>query len=90
MLFTKGDQARALLGQLPYLLLLFVAPRLCCEQVPLAICNLVHERQGGGVRKLPGRLFARVPVRFGEPVAPQDVSAEKLELLVRTLRGNLR
>lgn len=47
-------------------------------------------RKGGGVRKIPGRLFARVPVIFGAPVAPEDVSAEKLELLVRTLRGELR
>lgn len=62
--------------------------------VPAALGRLwgswFSRRQGGGVRKLPGRLFARVPVRFGEPVAPQDVSAEKLELLVRTLRGTLR
>lgn len=44
----------------------------------------------GGIKKIPGRLFARVPVYFGEPVPPSEVSAEKLELLVRTLRGNLR
>ncbi len=47
-------------------------------------------RKQGGIRKFPGRLFARVPVIFGEPVAPQDVTAERLELLVRTLRGDLR
>ena len=47
-------------------------------------------RKGGGVRRSPGRLFARVPVVFGAAVAPEDVSAEKLELLVRTLRGELR
>jgi hypothetical protein len=47
-------------------------------------------RKGGGVRRIPGRLFARVPVVFGAAVAPEDVSAEKLELLVRTLRGELR
>ena len=44
----------------------------------------------GDVRKLPGRLFARVPVTFGEAVKPGEVSAAKLELLVRTLRGDLR
>lgn len=44
----------------------------------------------GGIRKVPGRLFARVPVLFGEPVPPSEVTAEKLELLVRTLRGDLR
>ncbi len=44
----------------------------------------------GGVRKIPGRLFARVPVTFGKPVPPAEVTAEKLELLVRTLRGDMR
>ena len=47
-------------------------------------------QQGGGVRKIPGRLFARVPIRFGEPVPPGEVTAARLELLVRTLRGDLR
>ncbi len=45
---------------------------------------------GGGVRKLPGRLFSRVPIHIGEPVKPADVTAAKLELLVRTLRGDDR
>lgn len=62
--------------------------------VPAALGRLwgswFSRRQDGGIRKLPGRLFARVPVSFGEPVAPADASAEKLELLVRTLRGDLR
>ncbi len=47
-------------------------------------------RQGGGIRKLPGRLFARVPVTFGEAISPGEVTAARLELLVRTLRGDLR
>jgi 1-acyl-sn-glycerol-3-phosphate acyltransferase len=47
-------------------------------------------QQGGGIRKIPGRLFARVPVTFGEPVPASEVTAEKLELLVRTLRGEQR
>ena len=50
----------------------------------------LSRRQDGGLRKIPGRLFARVPVRFGEPVPPSEVTAAKLELLVRTLRGNQR
>jgi len=62
--------------------------------VPAALGRLwgswFSRRKGGGVRKIPGRLFARVPVIFGEPVAAVDASAEKLELLVRTLRGELR
>jgi 1-acyl-sn-glycerol-3-phosphate acyltransferase len=47
-------------------------------------------RQGGGIRKIPGRLFAKVPVTVGSPVPPSEVTAAKLELLVRTLRGDLR
>jgi len=45
-------------------------------------------KRDGGVRRLPGRLFARVPVRVGPAVPPADVTAAKLELLVRTLRGD--
>jgi 1-acyl-sn-glycerol-3-phosphate acyltransferase len=62
--------------------------------IPVALGRLwgswFSRRQNGGLRKIPGRLFARVPVIVGEPVAAKDVSAESLELLVRTLRGNLR
>jgi len=45
-------------------------------------------RQDGGLRKIPGRLFAKVTVTFGEPVPASEATAEKLELLVRTLRGD--
>ena len=62
--------------------------------VPVALGRMwgswFSRRKQGGIRKVPGRLFARVPVIFGEPVAPADVTAERLELLVRTLRGELR
>lgn len=62
--------------------------------IPVAMGRLwgswFSRQKGGGIRKLPGRLFARVPVRIGQPVAPADATAEKLELLVRTLRGDLR
>jgi 1-acyl-sn-glycerol-3-phosphate acyltransferase len=44
----------------------------------------------GGLHKIPGRLFARVPIRVGEPVPPSQVTAARLELLVRTLRGDER
>ena len=47
-------------------------------------------KKGGGLRKFPGRLFSYVPVTVGQPVAPADVTAERLELLVRTLRGDQR
>lgn len=42
------------------------------------------------VRRLPGRLLARVDLRIGEPVPAKEASAESLELLVRTLRGDER
>jgi 1-acyl-sn-glycerol-3-phosphate acyltransferase len=62
--------------------------------IPAALGRLwgswFSRQKNGGLRKIPGRLFARVPVIFGEPVAPADATAENLELLVRTLRGNLR
>jgi 1-acyl-sn-glycerol-3-phosphate acyltransferase len=62
--------------------------------IPVALGRLwgswFSRRKHGGIRKIPGRLFARVPIIFGEPVAPADVTAERLELLVRTLRGESR
>ena len=62
--------------------------------VPVALGGLwgswFSRRRGEGIRKLPGRIFARVPVTIGKPVPPGDVTAAKLELLVRTLRGDER
>jgi 1-acyl-sn-glycerol-3-phosphate acyltransferase len=62
--------------------------------IPVALGRLwgswFSRRKGGGLRKIPGRLFARVPVIIGEAVQPSDVTADRLELLVRTLRGELR
>jgi len=62
--------------------------------IPVALGRLwgswFSRRSSGGLRKIPGRLFARVEVTVGEPVAPAEASAEKLELLVRTLRGESR
>ncbi len=62
--------------------------------IPVALCRLwgswFSRRRDGGLRKIPGRLFARVPVHFGAAVAPADATADKLELLVRTLRGDER
>ena len=62
--------------------------------IPVAMGRLwgswLSRRRDGGLRLLPGRLFARVPVTFGKPVRPAEVTAAKLELLVRTLRGDER
>ena len=62
--------------------------------VPVALGHLwgswLSRRKGGGLRTIPGRLFARVSVTVGEPVPAGEVTAARLELLVRTLRGDAR
>ena len=62
--------------------------------VPVALGRLwgswFSKRTDGGIRKIPGRIFASVPVTVGEPVPARDVSAAGLEILVRTLRGDRR
>ena len=62
--------------------------------VPVALGRLwgswFSRRRGGGLRKIPGRLFARVPVSVGRPVPGKTATAAGLELLVRTLRGDER
>lgn len=47
-------------------------------------------RKNGAIRKVPGRLFAKVPITVGAAVAAADVTAARLELLVRTQRGDDR
>ena len=62
--------------------------------IPLALGRLwgswFSRRRTGGLRRIPGRLFAKVNVRIGQPVNPEDATASNLELLVRTLRGQNR
>ena len=62
--------------------------------IPIALSGIwgswFSRHSGGGLRKIPGRLWAKVTVRIGEAVLPEDVTASNLELLVRTLRGNNR
>ncbi|MDJ0919328.1 MAG: MFS transporter [Woeseiaceae bacterium] len=62
--------------------------------VPVSLGRLwgswFSRRRDGGLRKIPGRLFARVPVSVGMPVAGRRATAAGLELLVRTLRGDER
>jgi 1-acyl-sn-glycerol-3-phosphate acyltransferase len=71
-----------------------VIQRRAVPVVPAALGKLwgswFSRRQNDSIRKIPGRLFARVPVTFGKAVPPGEVTAEKLELLVRTLRGDER
>jgi 1-acyl-sn-glycerol-3-phosphate acyltransferase len=62
--------------------------------VPVSLGRLwgswFSRRRSGGLRRIPGRLFASVQVSVGKPVPPGDVTAARLELLVRTLRGDER
>ena len=62
--------------------------------IPVALSGLwgswFSRQSGGGLRKVPGKLFARVDLRIGQPLAPREATAEKLEILVRTLRGSRR
>ena len=62
--------------------------------IPVALGRLwgswFSRQESGGIRRIPGRLFAKVPVTVGTPVPAKESSAEKLELLVRTLRGSQR
>jgi len=62
--------------------------------IPIALGGLwgswFSRRSNGKLQRLPGKLLAQVDVRIGEAVRPADVSAENLELLVRTLRGRSR
>jgi len=62
--------------------------------IPLALGGLwgswFSRKTDGGLRRLPGKLLARVHLRAGQPVAAKEVRAVSLELLVRTLRGQNR
>ncbi|HEX5764337.1 MAG TPA: 1-acyl-sn-glycerol-3-phosphate acyltransferase, partial [Woeseiaceae bacterium] len=62
--------------------------------IPMALGGLwgswFSRRSNGTLRRLPGKLFQLVTLRIGEPVPPGEVSARGLELLVRTLRGDVR
>jgi len=71
-----------------------IVARRAVAVVPLALGRLwgswFSRGKSGGLRRIPGRLFARVDVRIGQPVNPEDATASNLELLVRTLRGQNR
>ena len=71
-----------------------IVARRAVPVIPVAIGRLwgswFSRRRDGGLRKIPGRLFARIPIRIGAAVPAQDVSAAGLELLVRALRGDDR
>jgi 1-acyl-sn-glycerol-3-phosphate acyltransferase len=71
-----------------------IVERRAVPVIPIALGGIwgswFSRQSGGGLRKIPGRLWSKVHIRIGEPVAPGDASAAGLELLVRTLRGDER
>lgn len=62
--------------------------------IPISLGGLwgswFSRRSNGRLKRLPGKLLAKVDVRIGEPLRPADANAANLELLVRTLRGQNR
>jgi len=62
--------------------------------IPLSLGGLwgswFSRRSSGRLRRIPGRLFAKVIVRIGDAIGPHEATASDLELLVRTLRGQNR
>ncbi len=64
------------------------------DVIPMALRGLwgsLFSREGGrAFFKLPRRLFARIELVVGQPVAPQDVTMEKLQADVLALRGDVK
>ena len=62
--------------------------------IPIGLSGLwgswFSRQAGGGLRKVPGKILARVDIRIGPPVKPAEATAAALEILVRTLRGERR
>lgn len=62
--------------------------------VPIGLSGLwgswFSREKNGGLRRLPGKLFARVDVRIGDAVQAAEVTSPGMEMLVRTLRGQKR
>jgi 1-acyl-sn-glycerol-3-phosphate acyltransferase len=71
-----------------------IVARRAVPVIPIGLGGLwgswFSRNSNGSLQRLPRKLLARVNIRIGEPVQPNDATAEKLELLVRTLRGQSR
>lgn len=71
-----------------------IAARRDVPMIPMSLGGLwgswFSRRRTGGLRRIPGRLFAKVAVHIGQPVSRANATASNLELLVRTLRGQNR
>ncbi|MDT8321787.1 MAG: MFS transporter [Xanthomonadales bacterium] len=61
--------------------------------VPVALCNLwgsLFSRRNRLHRRRPYKLWAQIGMRVGEPIAPEEVTAERLQREVKRLRGDDR
>ena len=58
--------------------------------VPMALCHLwgsLFSRRDPMHKRRPYKLWSRIELRIGEPLAPEQASAERLEREIRALRG---
>lgn len=61
--------------------------------VPMALCNLwgsLFSRRDPLYKRRPYKFRARIELRVGQPIPPEELTAERLENEVRQLRGNDR
>jgi len=58
--------------------------------IPMALCHLwgsLFSRRDPVLKRRPYKLWARIELRIGAPIPPQEVSAARLQQAVRQLRG---
>jgi len=61
--------------------------------IPVALCHMwgsLFSRRDPLLRRRPYKLWARIELRIGAPIAPQDVTAAHLQQAVEQLRGKDR
>lgn len=62
--------------------------------VPAALCGLwgsfFSHRGGAALTKFPRRFWSRVTLKLADPLPPEAVSAERLEQIVKALRGDAK
>ena len=61
--------------------------------VPMALCNLwgsLFSRRDPLYKRRPYKFRARIELRVGHPIPPEELTAERLENEVRQLRGDDR
>ena len=61
--------------------------------IPVALCNLwgsLFSRRDPLLKRRPYKLWSRIELRIGEPIPPEEVTAERLQREVQKLRGEDR